>query len=98
LIDTAQKQDWRVQVVHLVSDAKHAWKHQIRRAKNRDERPNLEEFNNKINRSLKKDIPAIHTLEDMGIAVVHIEATDDYNTIEQKISQSSPHPSIRTLC
>lgn len=90
LIVTAQKQGWQLQAVYLVSDVRHAWRHQIHRARQRGKQPNLAEFNNKIDRSLRKDIPAIYALENMGVRVVHANAKADAARVEEEILAALP--------
>ncbi len=88
LVAAARQNNWAVHVIHLASDVKHAWHHQIKRAKNTGTKPDIERFDGKINRAIKKDIPAIGALASAGVPVSRIEAEDDKEKIAGEIRES----------
>lgn len=85
LFKAAEDYGWCVQVIHLETNIRHAWGHQIRRSRQRGEMPDLSEYNGKIERSLKKDIPAVIALEKLGVKAAHISGIAGKDEVERNI-------------
>ena len=85
LFKAAENYGWFVQVIHLETNIRHAWVNQIRRSRQRGEQPNLAEYNDKIERSLKKDMPAVIALEKLGVKAAHISGIASKDEVERNI-------------
>ncbi len=88
LLAYAAKNRWHIDVVYLESDVHHAWRHQVRRAKNSNENVDWERFDGKIDRAIRKDIPAVQALKSAGVPITELDATRDKKDLKGEIRES----------